>query len=295
MGQLAAGGCPATAMRCPRCRHITHEELDVCPSCGHGYALATEQPDASALSLPTASEPPAPLIDLTLDPLNKDRPKLSPPESEVVVHSSLSRRAAAGGVVVLAGRQASSRPLSVRRRTPRAPKLRSEGCPTAATPRLEFERLGGSAVDHKTPSEQVVRRGTAALVGPRLGACAVDLVLLAAVDVAVLGLTVRLAGLSWEAIGSFPGMPLAVFLGLLDIGYLMALTALGGQTIGKMVLGLRVVHDDGMPVTVVGAVTRTVAYGVSVLPAGLGLLGLLFGSGRAFHDYLAHTRVVKVS
>ena len=41
-----------------------------------------------------------------------------------------------------------------------------------------------------------------------------------------------------------------------------------------------------------GALTRTAAYAVSVLPAGVGLLGLLVGSHRPLHDRLAGTDVV---
>lgn len=133
-----------------------------------------------------------------------------------------------------------------------------------------------------------------AFVGRRACAALCDLLLLGAIDATVVALTVRLAGLKLVTVDTLPLIPLAAFLLLLDFGYLVALTALGGQTIGKMVTGIRVVSVDGPSVTVVDAAIRAAAYIVSVLPAGLGMLGLFFGSHRSLHDYLADTRVVKV-
>ena len=69
----------------------------------------------------------------------------------------------------------------------------------------------------------------------------------------------------------------------------------GGQTVGKMAVGLRVEGVNGSPVTLGRALGRTAAYAVSVLPVGLGCVWLLLGRGRALHDVLADTRVVKVS
>jgi hypothetical protein len=47
-------------------------------------------------------------------------------------------------------------------------------------------------------------------------------------------------------------------------------------------------------VTVGAAVLRATAYLISLLPAGLGFAAILFDSdGRALHDRLAETRVVR--
>ena len=49
-----------------------------------------------------------------------------------------------------------------------------------------------------------------------------------------------------------------------------------------------------MRVSLGAAVLRATAYLVSLLPAGLGFAAILFDSdGRALHDRLAETRVVK--
>ena len=54
-------------------------------------------------------------------------------------------------------------------------------------------------------------------------------------------LTVRLAGLTMAELDMVPPLPLAAFLVGLAAAYLAAFTACGGQTLGKMALGVRVV------------------------------------------------------
>jgi uncharacterized RDD family membrane protein YckC len=79
-------------------------------------------------------------------------------------------------------------------------------------------------------------------------------------------------------------------------GYFTLFTAAGGQTIGKMAAGIRVVpmDEDSARVPLGQSVLRAVAYAISVLPIGLGLVPALTGADRrTFHDRLADTRVVR--
>jgi uncharacterized RDD family membrane protein YckC len=73
-------------------------------------------------------------------------------------------------------------------------------------------------------------------------------------------------------------------------------TAAGGQTIGKMATGIRVVNAGAdMPARVSFATTmiRTVSCLGSVLALGSGFLPILFSARRrAFHDRVAETHVV---
>jgi uncharacterized RDD family membrane protein YckC len=134
-----------------------------------------------------------------------------------------------------------------------------------------------------------VRRAAAALL---------DAIILAAIHLAVVYLTLRVAGVGRDEIRILPAVPLASFLALLAVGYLVSFTAAGGQTIGKMAAGIRVIPieeaDDGSGrVPVESAVIRAVALLISVLPAGLGLLpALLTPDRRTLPDRLADTRVV---
>ncbi len=75
--------------------------------------------------------------------------------------------------------------------------------------------------------------------------------------------------------------------------YFAGLTASGGRTIGKAVLGVFVVQQDGTAVTTSGAVRRTVAFPLSFLLFGAGfLLGVLRRDRRQLHDLLGGTAVV---
>jgi uncharacterized RDD family membrane protein YckC len=75
--------------------------------------------------------------------------------------------------------------------------------------------------------------------------------------------------------------------------YFAGLTASGGRTIGKAVLGIFVVQQDGTPVTSKGAVLRTVAFPVSFLLFGAGfLLGVVRRDRRQLHDLVGGTAVV---
>jgi uncharacterized RDD family membrane protein YckC len=138
----------------------------------------------------------------------------------------------------------------------------------------------------------------------RLAAGLIDVLVLAAIDGGVLFATLRVLGLTFAQAALLPPIPMIVFLVLLDGGYLTIFTVAGGQTIGKMIAGIRVIaqrpdDDPGFDayttrVTMGSAVLRASAYIVSLLPAGLGFAAILFDrDGRALHDRLAETRVVK--
>jgi uncharacterized RDD family membrane protein YckC len=130
--------------------------------------------------------------------------------------------------------------------------------------------------------------------GMRLAAGAVDLLLLAVIDAIVVSLTLQICGLTMQELGVLPVVPLFAFLVLQNGGYIAAFTA-GGQTIGKMALGLRVVsaaHGDRLDPG--RAAIRTLVWGMLALPAGLGFASVLLDrEGRGWHDHAAGTRVVR--
>ena len=108
--------------------------------------------------------------------------------------------------------------------------------------------------------------------------------------------TVRLLGLTTADVLRLPLLPLAAFFLLLNGGYFIAFTAVGGQSIGKMALGIKVIDQEDGSVPIGRATLRTLAYFVSALPLGAGFLPGVFSPDRlALHDRLAHTRVVRPS
>lgn len=127
-------------------------------------------------------------------------------------------------------------------------------------------------------------------------AAAVDVVLLALADLIVVYLTVQICGLTINEVSALPLAPLAAFLALQNGGYLVACTA-GGQTIGKWLMGIRVVDVDRSDILDVGrSLLRTLIWVVLAVPAGLGLLtALLSDDRRGLHDRLSRTRVVRAA
>jgi len=192
-------------------------------------------------------------------------------------------------------------PLSVRR-TPEGPRLRPvPRVARGAEPALNFREEPGE--DEELPLQHVAARPparpAAAAAGGRrevgfrrLLAAAIDHAILLTIDLAVMYFTLRMAGLDTADIQALPIAPLATFLALVKVSYFTAFTAVGGQTIGKMALHIRVVGDN-VAVDSGRAIRRTLASLLSLLPLGLGFLPAFFGADRrALHDRLTHTRVV---
>jgi uncharacterized RDD family membrane protein YckC len=78
--------------------------------------------------------------------------------------------------------------------------------------------------------------------------------------------------------------------------YFTLLTGEGGQTLGKMLLGVRVQGMDGSPVGYGRSFIRTLGYIVSIFFGSfLGFLWALWDrNNQTWHDKIAGTRVVKV-
>jgi uncharacterized RDD family membrane protein YckC len=135
--------------------------------------------------------------------------------------------------------------------------------------------------------------------GPRVLAALVDGLVLGSVAMVVLYFTLKVCGLDFKDAAVLPPVPFGAFIALLAGGYFILFTVAGGQTIGKMTAGIKVVlvEEEGRwsdRVPLGRAVVRAVGYLVSLLPVGLGFLPALLGADRrAIHDRLADTRVVK--
>ena len=87
------------------------------------------------------------------------------------------------------------------------------------------------------------------------------------------------------------GWIIAVLLGITNF---ILLPMLAGQTIGKMLTGIRIVDGDGTPASAKRiALRQTAGYLLTVVSLGLGFLMSIFSrKGRALHDYLAGTVVI---
>src|SRR5574341_2246789 len=100
--------------------------------------------------------------------------------------------------------------------------------------------------------------------------------------------------LSEELVQALVGPFLSLWL-VLSWVYIAVFTRYGGQTLGKMLLRIRVTRIDGDDPTWIQAALRPVGYTISWLPFGLGLLlAAVPPAKRALHDRISGTRVVRV-
>jgi uncharacterized RDD family membrane protein YckC len=152
--------------------------------------------------------------------------------------------------------------------------------------------------------EQAVAAGTARPAGVigRSIAAVLDASFLAALGWTLLWVTMRVCDLTMADLPALPllaALPLILFLLMIDLGYLVLFTAAGGQTLGKMAAGIRVIgtsaatgRDERLDIP--RAAFRSVVVLPSVLALGAGFLPALVGDRRAVHDRVAQTRVVRV-
>lgn len=185
-------------------------------------------------------------------------------------------------------------PLGVRRTTPEFSRGRSRSArPARSGSLLELGSAPESAQRTEAAEQEFLLDPPS--IGARVGADAIDALLLAVIDAVVLVLTLRLAGLSMtlDDMRIVPAIPFVGFLMLLAFVYIATFTVAGGQTIGKMVTGVKVIGDDGRSVNAADGVLRALACLLVPLTLGLSYAPVfLTTDGRALHDRLAGTRVV---
>jgi uncharacterized RDD family membrane protein YckC len=128
----------------------------------------------------------------------------------------------------------------------------------------------------------------------RCGALIIDYIIVIAIPVMGLLLS-RFSGNDGAKLLN-EGMSSASWLVAALVGFtnIVFLPMFSGQTIGKIVTGLRIVRIDGTAPTVGSiAFRQTGGYFFTLSSAGLGFLLSIFSSkGRALHDYLAGTVVI---
>ena len=119
------------------------------------------------------------------------------------------------------------------------------------------------------------------------------MVFVGSLDTFVVLLTLGLAGLNRLSIESLPIAPFFTFLLLLNTGYVVVPTVVGGQTIGKMIFRLRVVDRNGGLVSL-GAALVSLSYTmISLGLFGFGVLWMFMDTECCtWHDRISGTRVV---
>jgi uncharacterized RDD family membrane protein YckC len=304
-------------VKCPKCGYVGFEESARCRHCGYDFTFAAALeppagPPATPAPVPPRSiapavvvEPDAGVVDEffagpgngqapTLDRLGfVDLQALDAPAAGPLADLPLAEPAAGPPSDLFESPPPARPPLVVRRGTDR-PRSRPATQVVRRSPSSLLDADLPAAGDAATGVDESEARSGPATLAARFGAGAIDLGLLGAIAVVVVYFTVRLAGLTMADVGRLPVAPLAAFLLGLAVSYLAAFTACGGQTLGKMAAGVKVVADGGAVPPGAAALRAVMALAGAAL-GGLGFLPALFdGDHRGLHDRLAGTRVVRL-
>ncbi|MGE5245104.1 MAG: RDD family protein [Betaproteobacteria bacterium] len=305
-------------MKCPKCGYLGFEHVDRCRNCGYDFSLS---PSSSLSDLPIREEADlSPLDDFAMvDAAGPVHPAAFAPETSVGSVDSesggISAREPSGDLPLFATTPVPDdvplitkvspprAPLAVRRATPEPARLRVEPRLPALDLAPDPEDRAPVAVEERAFTAEPPRTASPADVAPaedagflaRLAAVAIDLTILAAIDAAVVYFTMQICGLKMADVNVLPRGPLLAFLLVQNGGYLVAFTA-GGQTLGKMAAGIRVVGaEPGDTVDLGRAMLRELLWLVLAIPAGLGFLSaFLSADHRGLHDRFAGTRVIRL-
>jgi uncharacterized RDD family membrane protein YckC len=274
---------------------------------GMTQAVHVSAPDAETLAaLPADAAAAASAATAAFAPRVANVEDAPAPERRMASSLPLFRPSAGDDEPLIKVPAAPRPPLAVRR-TPDKPRLKTVPKPATnrrqtvvavldqVEPELEFPTEASTAARPDRAARTSSPAASAASApAKRIAAAAIDHGILGGIDAAVLYFTLKMAGLPVEAWRALPPAPLVAFLSIITIGYFWAFTAIGGQTIGKMAMGIRVVDENERTLLPAAAFRRTVTGILSVVSLGLLFVPALIGDRRAIHDRVARTRVVEL-
>jgi uncharacterized RDD family membrane protein YckC len=307
-------------MKCPKCDYLGFETGDRCRNCGYDFSLiASPKVETPELALKPVAGRDTPIGELWLVPSDSTAGTSSDSDSASQI-ASFPLFAPGGDDEPLIGKPSEPRaPLSVRRApdTSRVRSVSRSPGPVQNGLTLEFADEG-SIHAMRAPGQEGISSGqearssaleaivstsspvalpspasAVASLGSRTLAAFLDHAILFGIDILVFLSTLRMTALTTDDWRGLPILPLLAFLLLLKLSYFAAFTAVGGQTIGKMAAGIRVVADAPLSMDPGRAITRTLTGAVSLGSLGLGLIpALISPDRRALHDRVARTHVV---
>ena len=166
------------------------------------------------------------------------------------------------------------------------------------TARIEQRPLAEAGMKRRRDATVTFRpsfRKTSAPFSLRCGALLVDYTLLIGI-IACATLVARLFGGGTRSAGAMAlmlGYLATIFVALLNF---IVLPAVSGQTLGKWATGLRIERKNGKRLSLARVLVRhLLGYPLSFLTLGVGfLLAVLNANGRALHDLIAGTVVIRV-
>lgn len=134
----------------------------------------------------------------------------------------------------------------------------------------------------------------AGAISRAVGAALDTVIVLSSFTVALAGLDLLSRVIAGQSLsGARSGVVSIVAMSVWAFVYVYASLAIAGRTLGKGIVGLRVVMANGSPLSPRRALVRTLAFPLSAVFAGLGFAGILLQrEHRALHDLIARTAVV---
>ena len=301
-------------MKCPKCDYLGFETGDRCKNCGYDFSLlAGPQAEPEDLSLKSPTRDDVPIGDLWIAPAESSTASTTTPEVSARVGSYPLFTPAGDDEPLIKTPSEPRAPLSVRRAPEQARSRGASRTPRAIDSGLTLEFAEEAPADvappvdvpppirlhpiepRSRPRGAPASASTGASLGSRTLAAFIDHTILLGIDIIVFYSTLRMTALTTDEWRALPLLPFLAFLLLLKLAYFSAFTAMGGQTIGKMAAGIRVVADDDLLMDPARAIKRTLTGAVSLATLGLGLIpALIAPDRRALHDRVAHTHVVEL-
>ena len=168
------------------------------------------------------------------------------------------------------------------------------------TPEIDASQ-GDAPADALTGDADAIRtdlppktRSSAGPLGERAAAAVCDMMVLLGIAGTLVSSAASVTGTTLNQILSDAALPLAGAWSIFAIGYSVFFVGSCGQTIGRMVMRLRVVHVDQFSVGFKVAALRLAVWLAVIATLGIGLLPAIKDrKNRALHDRLTQTRVVK--
>lgn len=134
-------------------------------------------------------------------------------------------------------------------------------------------------------------------IGSRITAFIIDLILIFGIATLTLGVGLFFTGAGFS-VGPerFMNVLIPIYFILLFLGstYFVFLEGFAGKTVGKMIVGIKIIRDDGESMRLWEAFVRWLGYFVSAFFIFIGFIWAIFDSkSQAWHDKFAGTYVVK--
>ncbi len=275
-------------MRCPKCRYVSFDHLEVCKRCGANLPQGKRRQEIPALTIAPPDSPPP------ISPLLAESSAPNPPEEIEVrvkeLNALLAELSDPRGLVLTSAQAAEEKEAMV---------LQPEGL-------QPMDRSSGSVAQHAgvvTVEPGPISVGTLPKAGfwVRVAAWIADVLFLflpTVVAAVLVWATITLGG--WlggeinDQVKIFAGISSVIIVVVGGFQYFTLFVGWRGQTPGKMIFGLKIVQVNGQEMTYGRACLRSICWGLSLLLFSLGFLMIAFNrQKRGLHDILAGTYVIR--